>query len=587
MHLVGCKLIYFVNSINKIFAGIGEKVSTNTKKAFLSFSRPEKAIFLSLSGIFIISLFFLLDFAADKYMVKVPAQGGSISEGIIGTPRFINPILAMSDSDKDMTNLIYSGLLRESESNGYITDLAEKYTISPDGLTYTFVLKDNLYFHDGTPLTADDVEFTVNMAKDQILKSPKRLNWEGVSVQRIDDKTVTFTLKQQYAPFLENTTLGIIPKHIWKNISAEQWSFSDFNLNGIGSGPYKISKIKKNTSGIPEYYELSSFKKFALGRPHISEVIIKVYSNEKDVLKAFNAGEIDNISAVSPDNTKSLSGNYTIKTSPLPRIFGVFFNQNQASVLTDVSVRRALDVAIDRNRITNNVLYGYAIPIKSPLPNSPSNYLANDNENRVEDAKKILTDNGWKYDDKEGLMIKKNKKETLRLQLSISTASIPELRSSAELVKEDWEKIGAKVEVKIFDKGDLEQNVIRPRKYEALLFGEIVGHDSDPFAFWHSSQRNDPGLNIAMYTNSKADKILEEARAIFDEDKRSEKYRLFEKEVANDIPATFIYSPEFIYAISKNVQGVNIERITGASERFTEIYKWYIETDRIWKAFIK
>jgi len=149
-----------------------------------------------------------------------------------------------------------------------------------------------------------------------------------------------------------------------------------------------------------------------------------------------------------------------------------------------------------------------------------------------------------------------------------------------------WEKIGAKVDVKIFETGDLTQNVIRPRKYDALLFGEIVGRDPDPFAFWHSSQRNDPGLNVALYTNIKADKLLEEARGAQDEAKRADKYKEFQEEVSKDIPAIFLFSPKFIYVIPKNLKGTDeMESVTVPSERFSMIHKWYKSTDKVWKIF--
>ncbi len=146
-----------------------------------------------------------------------------------------------------------------------------------------------------------------------------------------------------------------------------------------------------------------------------------------------------------------------------------------------------------------------------------------------------------------------------------------------------WEKINVKVNLRIFEIGDLNQNVIRPRKYDALLFGLMLGRDPDPFAFWHSSQRNDPGLNIALYTNITADKLLEDARVLSDTAKRKEKYQAFQEQVIKDNPAVFLYSPEYIYLVPKSLLGADTDTITVPSERFTQIYKWYIKTKKVWK----
>ncbi|MEK9161183.1 MAG: hypothetical protein AAB822_00275, partial [Patescibacteria group bacterium] len=186
----------------------------------------------------------------------------------------------------------------------------------------------------------------------------------------------------------------------------------------------------------------------------------------------------------------------------------------------------------------------------------------------------------------ENVLEKKIGKEVFKFSFSISTSDAPELKETANLLKSMWEAIGAKIDVRVFETGDLSQNIIRPRKYDSLLFGEVVGRDPDPFAFWHSSQRNDPGLNVAIYANIKVDNILEEARGIEDEVMRAEKYKEFQEEVAKDIPAIFLFSPKFIYITPKNLKGLEaMERVTIPSERFSMIHQWYKATNKVWKIF--
>ncbi|MEK7662499.1 MAG: ABC transporter substrate-binding protein [Patescibacteria group bacterium] len=552
---------------------------------FKSFSKKERVIFFSVFAFFTVASIMFLSTINGLISVRMPAHGGEISEGIIGTPRFVNPVLAISDSDRDLTFLVYSGLMKKEPNGDIVPDLAEKYEISDDGLSYIFVIRDGAVFHDKTPVTADDVEFTIGRIKDPFVKSPRRANWEGVSVQKINDKTIKFTLKQKYFPFLETATLGIIPKHSWKDLTPEQFNFSDLNVYGIGSGPYSISSVTKNSSGIPASYELKSFPDYAMGEPFVDKIILRFYPNETELITAFDNGIVDNINSIDPGKASILKeSGYSVLKSPLPRVFAVFFNQNKNQVFADAAVRKALEHAADKERIIREVLYGYGTAINAPIPeiNIPTK---NSKESRAEEAKKILENAGWSFNEAEGVMEKKIKKEVTRLSFSLDTGDAPELKETAERLKEDWEKIGAKVELKVFEIGDLNQNIIRPRKYDALFFGEIVGFGSDPYPFWHSSQRNDPGPNIALYTNTKADKILEELRGILDGGKRAEKYREFGVEIEKDSPAVFVYSPDFIYLADKNVGGIELGNITEPKDRFLGVRNWYLSTENVWKIF--
>lgn len=562
--------------------------------AISSFSKKERWVFLFFLLTLIISTIVLLESINKSFMVSVPTTGGSLSEGIIGSPRFVNPILAYSSVDNDLVSLIYSGLMRKSADGRLFPDLAEKYEISKDGLTYTFTLKDNIFFHDGKPITASDIIFTLNKVKDPIIKSPQKANWDGVSIEKIDEKTVRFSLKQPYASFLENATIGILPEHLWTNSPIE---INELNINPIGSGPYKIKNISKQSSGLINNYKLTSFNKFILGKPYITNITFKFYPNEEDSVSALSNGDIEQISSITPENTRILkSKKYLIDSSVLPRVFGLFFNQNQNQLFTNKSVIEAINLGIDKDKIVREVLLGYGVVIDSPIPPNLIAYQklgGEKNSRREEDlakAQDILTKDGWKKG-ADGFLEKTttiNKKKTIKkLEFSISTGNSLELAKSALLIKEDLIAIGMNVDVKTFEIGNLNQSVIRPRKYDALLFGQIINHESDLLAFWHSTQRKDPGLNIAMYTNTKVDKILEDASIIIDEISRIKKYAQFEDEIKKDMPAVFLYSPNFIYVISKDLKGISIDHIISPSERFLNIYSWYLKTDNIWKVFTK
>ena len=559
-----------------------------------SFSKKELTVFFGLVAVLFISTISILEIINKSFMVGIPTYGGSITEGIVGTPRFVNPVLANSLADQDLVSLVYSGLMRKNPDGKLIPDLAFKYDVSKNGLIYTFTLKDNLYFQDGKPLTSDDVIFTINNIKDPIIKSSYKGNWDGVIVEKIDEKNIRFTLKQSYASFLENTTIGIMPAHLWEGSPIE---LNETNINPIGSGPYMIKTVDKQSSGIINYYELTPFNKFALGKPYLKSITLYFYPNEDDLMSALSNGTIQQVSSITPQNAEILKGKgYRIESAVLPRIFGLFLNQNQNQIFTNKIVVKAIDQIIDKNKIIETVLASNGITIDGPIPPDmdPEQNLNKQNANisrasALKDAQDSLAKDGWKLGPSGFLekttVDKKKKKTTTILEFSISTGNAEELVKSAELIKQDLTQIGMKVNIKTFEIGNLNQSVIRPRKYDALLFGEIINHESDLYAFWHSSQRKDPGLNVAMYTNAKVDKILEDAFVATDENTKIQKYTLFENEIKKDMPAIFLYSPNFIYVVLKNLEGFSMKHIISPSDRFSNVYSWYTQTEKVWKIF--
>ncbi len=566
------------------------------RRTINQFSIFEKAIFYILSITMIISSGALLLRLNNVFVDEVPLSGGSFHDGIIGSARFINPVLANSDSDRDLTALVYSGLTRALPDGSIVPDLAESFSIDESGKTYSFTLREDAAFHDGTPITTDDIEFTVQRIQDPLIKSPKRANWDGVVIEKINSREIKFHLSVAYTPFLENTTIGILPKYMWKDLTPEQFPFSLFNASPVGSGPYKFESVENDASGLPKTYILSSFKDFALGRPFVDNISVSFYPNEDELISAFEGGQIDNVHSITPEKLSLIKrADKSVKTSPLPRIFGVFFNQNQATIFIEQKVREALNAAIDKEKLVEETLGGFGVVINNPLlpeMSAKENTPVIGEEERIAKARNILTSGGWVYNETNKVFEKSVKKsakvtETHSLSFSLSTGNIPELKKTANLLKEAWEKMGAKVDVNIFESGDLNQSVIRPRKYDTLLFGEIIGRDLDYFAFWHSSQRNDPGLNIANYTNIKIDKILEEARLIVPRQERIARYQAFSAELMKETPAVFLYSPEFIYLTKPSIKGVELKNITIPSDRFANVHKWYVETEKVWKFLVK
>lgn len=555
-----------------------------------SFSFIEKIFFGFFVGAIIIAVLSMLLKVNAQFLVEIPQYGGELNEGFVGSPRFVNPVLSLSDTDKDLSMLIYSGLMRISKDGELVPDLAESYSISEDGKIYTFKLKDNLVFHDNTRITTDDIVYTIEMIMEPVIKSPLRGNWEGITVEKISENEIAFHLPEAYAPFIYNTTLGILPKHIWESVTPEEFAFNVHNTNPIGSGPYRINDIERNESGIIEMYNLRAFNEFSLGRPYIKEIAITVFKNSEDLKTALVDGDITSGHTLHPAEAMELKDEgINIFSIPLPRVFGIFYNQNQVPALGLKSLRRTLDAGIDREDIVENVLHGYGSVATSVIPKSLASWesteeVEDNSQSHLEKAEKIASDAGWGKDE-DGILSVETEGQSFKADFSLATNNVPELVAVAEKIIAEWKNLGVSVDLKVFETNDISNTVIRPREFDALLFGEIIGRDLDLYAFWHSSQRNDPGLNIAGYTNVATDQLLEEARKTNDKEKRSDLYQKIETAIQTDLPASIIYSPNFIYAIDEDVKTFIPNTIVTSSERFTEIHSWYIDTETVWRVF--
>jgi len=546
-----------------------------------AFSPGDRVLFYLLAilvGIASLSGLYALE---QSLLVEVPAYGGTLTEGEIGSPRFINPLLAISDADRDLSQLTYAGLMGLSGTGALVPVLAEDYTVSADGKSYTFVLRKNATFSDGVPVTADDIVFTVQKAQNPALKSPAYANWAGVDASVVDSRTVRFTLAKPYAPFLGLTTLGILPERLWRNVSDEEFPFSTLETNPVAAGPFKVVSVSRDASGLIQNVLLAANPHYVLGRPYLDNIRFNFYSRTEDLTSAIKNGEVE--------SAYDVPSSYEL-TVPYARVFGVFWNPSEKPVYARAEVRKALSLALDRSAIVDTVLGGHATAIMGPVPpgGSIKQVPIPQSKNPTADAAHVLQVAGWTYDG--ALRVWKapasGGKQTLD-RITIRTSNVPELKSVATSVKTDWERLGIPVDIELYEPGDLSQNVIRPRKYEALLYGMVIGRDQDLYAFWDSRERNDPGLNIALYANKTVDALIEDTRNSSDPAHRAANLQKIEDIIAADYPAAFIYAPDFTYAVPTDLRGVELPQITTPADRFATVASWYKTTDEVWPFFAK
>lgn len=543
----------------------------------------ERTYLLIVAAIVLLSGGFLLGRIYFQLTKPVPQIGKSYTEGVLKEPRTINPLYAAHDPDQDMVRLVFSRLLSYNGRGEIEPDLAERYEISKDGKTYTLTLRSNAQWHDGKPVTSDDVLFTIATIQNPLYKSPLRVNWQGVSVEKIDQRTVRFTLRTPYAPFIENLALGILPKHLWQNINPEQALLHELNLKPVGSGPYKFSQFKQDKDGSILWLELVRNKKYYREGPYLKKIIFVFFKTEEELVGAWRRGSIEGFGPVSAEvASEAGSTRSPVAAIKMPRIFGLFLNQKKGAVLAQKSVREALARALNIKEIAATISGG-AVVSSSPLP-----FLKTpDGEDKIRypydplAAGELLEKAGWHDGDGDGIREKRSGKNVTALHLTLTTSDWPDLVKTADEIKRMLKEIGIEVAIEKKTFIDLEASVIKPRNFEMLLFGEVFGYEPDPFTFWHSSQSKDPGLNITLYANKKADQLLEEARRLSDPLLRKKKQEEFVEIMQQDIPAIFIYSQLYLYLLPSDMKGVNMTVLSLPADRFNEINKWYRKTKRV------
>lgn len=521
-----------------------------------------------------------------NHTVALPTYGGTYTEGMVGTPHYINPLLAQTETDTDITRIAYSGLYKYDARGNLVPDLAAALpVVSANQKQFTITLKPNLTWQDGQPLTADDVVFTVKTLQNPAYGSPFLKNWQNTTVKKIDDHTVEFDNADISAPFVANFTLGILPAHLWKNVAPAGFAVSGLNLEPVGSGPYAVKTISRDGSGKIEGYTLSAFSGYAGGKPYISTMQLKFYADQDSALLALHSKSIDGFGYTPFDKTtvaaeeKSKLGIDKIHTDSYK---AVFFNTGENSpVLGDGVVRAALTQATDRQAFINDVYSGLADPAYSPISPAQLGYdqnAPNINPYNVAAANTALTNDGWALNAGTGF----RSKGSTPLALALTTNDFALNVEGAQELQSQWKKVGANVSLNILSTADL-TTAITNRSYDALLFSENTGSDPDPFVFWHSSQILNPGLNLSKYKNTAADQLIAAARNTLDPNVRSQKYVQFQELLLHDAPAIFLERTDYVYALAPKIHGVQITQLANPEDRFYDISHWYINTKRSWK----
>lgn len=515
---------------------------------------------------------------SSQFQSIQPVPGGLYREGMLGTFTNANPLYATGSVDTAVSRLVFAGLLTYDKNNKLVGELAESYAADTRGSTYTVKLKQNLRWHDGKPLTSADIVYTYQLIQNPDAQSPLKSSWQGITVTAPDPQTVVFKLPNSLASFPHNMTNGIVPKHILEKLSPIDLRSADFNtVQPIGAGPFAwqaIEVIGRDPGRSQEQIALVPFENYALGKPKLSEFIVNAFASEESLLDALRSGKVTSASGLTAV-PKDIKDNPDMNVQPLIlNAATMVFFKTTSGVLSDKSVRQAMLRATDVPTIIDDLDYETR-PVKGPLLINQLGYDKSFNQAGFDlpEARKLLDAAGWTVTG-DGSRSKAGQK----LAFTLTAADTPEFVKVTKTLQEQWQQVGAKVDVQFQDPGNF-QNTLAYHSYDAVVYGITIGTDPDVFVYWDSSQadiRSNTRLNLSEYKNSAADLALQSARNRQVAGTRAVKYRPFLQAFQQDVPAVGLYQPRLAYVTRGTVHGLDNFNINSPVNRFDNVHNWQI-----------
>ncbi len=534
----------------------------------------------------IVALLLLSQQPVNAPFLPQAATGGIYTEALVGSLGRLNPMLDWNNSaDRDVNRLIFSGLIRFDSRGLPQPDLAESWGTSSDGTEYNFSIRPNALWHDGEPVTADDVLFTIEMIKSAGSLFPQDVKnmWSQVEVKKLDDKTFQIKLPEPFAPFLDYATFGVLPKHLLANVPADQLANAEFNLHPIGTGPYKFESVTANGGQITGV-TLVANEKYYLPRAYIDQIVFRYYPDSASALDAYQQGEVLGVSRLTNDVLqKALAqSSLSVYSSRLPQLGLVFLNLNNPSVsfFQTQKIRQALLLGINRNVIVSRMMQGQAIVADGPiLTGSWAYYDQIQHFDYDPDAAMALLKDAGYVIPAGGGEVRAKDGEFLTFTLVHPNDEVH--TKIAQAIQANWALIGVKAELQSVPYDSLVNDFLSTRNYQAALADLNTARtpDPDPYLFWHQSEATG-GQNYSQWDNRTASEFLETARTQSDFDSRARLYRNFQVVFAKEMPSLPLYYPVYSFGVDSQVQGVQVAPMYDTSDRLALISQWYLVTRR-------
>ncbi|MHB8572179.1 MAG: peptide ABC transporter substrate-binding protein [Candidatus Dormibacteria bacterium] len=507
----------------------------------------------------------------------VASFGGTYSEALVGMPDFMNPLLAGNDTANDLDALIFQGLTHTNSDDTIQPVLAQSWDTT-DGQSWVFHLRHGVKWADGKPFTADDVVFTIQVIQNPSYSDPLlSASWKPVSVTKVDDFTVKFDLKAPSGTFLVNTSLGIIPKHVFSNASTDQVYASPFNSKPFGTGPFQLAARDRSSLTLEPNPNFPT-------RPYLARMVFKVYRTSDDAVDALRRAEVDAFAGLSPQQVQSVSqlaGIQLVKAQTFQYVDLLFNQRDEVPYFQDVKVRQAVAQAVDRNAV-RAVLLGQTVAVDGPLPPSVFAYRKDVPKFNFDAARAraLLDSAGWTLP--KGAKVRQKDGKPLSVTL-VSSDAYP-YKQVADVITGDLVAVGFQVRATAVPTPRLVAQYLTPRTFMLAVTAWDNGPDPDLFSVWHSTQTGPDGYNFsAMKKDLIVDQDLELGQKSINRDERLGHYLEMQLELVNQIPAVWLYEPTFTFAVNSRVQGIRMDPAIESADRYNSVANWYVETHRVSK----
>ena len=515
-----------------------------------------------------------------------PEQGGVYTEGLVGSLGRLNPLLDWNNAaDRSVNRLLFTGLVRFDEHGLPQADLAEAWGVAQDGTVYNFSIREDAVWHDGTPITSEDVLFTIDRMKSAGSLYPQDIKdlWAKIEVTQLNEKNLKFTLPEPFVPFMDYLTFGILPRHLLESVSAEQMPDAEFNINPVGSGPYKFDHLIVDDGQITGVVLTVSDTYYGTA-PFIEQVVFRYYETSAAALDAYQQGDVLSVSQITSDvlSTALEEPSLSVYTSRLPQMSFVLFNLNNPEVpfFGDAKLRRALMLALNRTYLINTFLQGQAFVADGPI--LPGSWAYHDGiehfEYNPDEAINILKTEGYVIPAEGGDV--RGKEGTLLSFIMLHPDDEVHTRI-AETIRDAWAEVGVQAQLQAVPYDDLAVDFLASRTYHAALVDLNLARtpDPDPYPFWHQAEAAG-GQNYSQWDNRAASEYLEQARVTADPTLRTRLYRNFQVVFSKELPALPLFVPVYSYGVDSQVQGVQVGPLYDPSDRLATFNNWYLLTRR-------
>ncbi len=533
---------------------------------------------MALASLLVVVTLLQLFWVKDAYVASYQADGGIYAEGVIGRIDTLNPIYASTQSERSASQLLFSSLLRYDGQNNLANDLASGYKLSSDGKRYDVTLRQDALWHDGKPVTADDVVYTLALIKNPATRSFLYRTWQDVSVKKLGKYEVEFQLPSPYAPFPHALTFGIVPKHILGSTSPVRIRESSFSRNPVGSGPFVFQALRPiDPAASRAVLQLTKNADYYRGGMRLDRFQLQTYKSHDELRQGFLSREINaavELSTTDIDTITQEAPTTVVADARMNNGVYAFFRTDNP-VLSDASVRHALVLATDRKAIIKS-LKGLAGDLQGPLVEDQIKSVAGIKQDvfNLDKAAELLDKAGWVK--KGAVRVKAEQK----LQLTIVAPKSGDFPQVTEMVSSEWRKLGVDVRTQLVDTATFEQNIVKPRAYDVLLYELALGADPDVFAYWHSSQATVKGYNLSNYKSGVADDALVSARSRSETALRAAKYAAFFRQWLNDAPAVALYRPHLHYVTTDSTTSVkSSDTVVDALGRYNMLDQWTVRLE--------